>query len=148
MKICLACSAGGHLTEIRQLENFYKKFEHFFITVERSDTEELAKKERVFFIRDVSKNPAIFIKNFAKSLGILKKENPCVIISTGAGAVAPTILAARFLGIRMIFLESLARVKELSQTGKFAYRFADLFLVQWPELTKKYPHAKFWGAVI
>ena len=148
MKICLVCSAGGHLTEMRQLETAYKKYRHFFIVPERSDTIELSKKESVFFVPDVSKNPAVFVKNFILSKKILSKEKPHVLISTGAGAAMPALFAGKALGIKIIFIESLARTKDLSVSGKFAYKLADLFLVQWPELAKKYPKSKFWEAVI
>ena len=38
-------------------------------------------------------------------------------------------------------------VKELSLSGKIIYPFADLFLVQWKELSKKYKKAVYGGSV-
>ena len=146
MKICVASSAGGHLTEVLQLRSAYEKFQHFYILVKRDDSKWLAKKRKVYYVEDVRLNSKAFLKNFFSSVEILKKEQPDILISTGAGGALPSILAAKFLGVKIIFIESLARVTALSLTGKFVYPIADLFLVQWPQLAKG--KAKFWGAVI
>ena len=50
--ICLACSAGGHLAELRQLAPFYEKFGHFFVTFKRPDSEQLARTKTVFFVQN------------------------------------------------------------------------------------------------
>lgn len=136
------------MTEIRQLRDFYSKHKHFFIVVKRRDSEELAKKERVFFLEDIKNNISALARNFIVAWNVFSDEEPDVLISTGAGAALPVIFAAKSRGIKIIFLESLARVSSLSATGRFVYKIADLFLVQWPDLTKKHPKAKFWGAVV
>jgi len=45
--------------------------------------------------------------------------------------------------IKIIFIESFARVQTLSLSGKILYYFADRFLVQWPELRTKYPMSEY-----
>jgi len=53
-----------------------------------------------------------------------------------------------FLGKKIVFIESLSRVKNPSLTGKFLYPISDLFLVQWKSLLKKYgSKAKYGGKV-
>ena len=42
---------------------------------------------------------------------------------------------------KVIFVESMARVEDLSLSGKIAYRFADVFVVYWESLARKYPKA-------
>ncbi len=146
MKICIASSAGGHLKEVLQLHKVYEKFSHFYILVKRDDSIWLSKKRKVYYVEDVRREARSFLKNFYTSIRVLRKENPDLLISTGAGGALPTIFAAKILGIKIIFIESLARVSSLSITGKLVYGIADLFLVQWPQLAKG--RAKFWGAVI
>ncbi len=146
MRVCIASSAGGHLTEVLQLRKAYEKFPHFYIIVKRDDSAWLEKKRKVYYVEDVRRSAAAFSKNLFRSLEILKREKPDILISTGAGGALPAILAAKLLGVKIIFIESLARVSALSLTGKFVYPFANLFLVQWPQLAKG--KAKFWGAVI
>ena len=52
------------------------------------------------------------------------------------------------MGIRrpqIVYVESFARVKSLSVTGKLLYLFADRFIVQWPELARAYAKAEYHG---
>lgn len=89
-----------------------------------------------------------FIRNFILALKVLPKEKPDFIISTGAGISVPFIYVGRILGIVCVYLESLARVRTLSLSGKLVYPVVNTFLVQWPELADKYKKAKFQGQVI
>ncbi len=138
MKICLACSAGGHLTEVLQLALVYKKYDHFFITFKRKDSEDLSKTERVYFITDPKRNIIKLLKNIKESITILLREKPDVIITTGAGVVIPTCYIAKILGKKIIFIESFCRIFEKSFTGRLIYPIAGLFLIQWKELSGKY----------
>ncbi|WP_307816097.1 hypothetical protein [Thermobrachium celere] len=42
-------------------------------------------------------------------------------------------------------MESFAKVNTPNLSGKLIYPIADLFIVQWPELLKFYPKAKYLG---
>ena len=48
---------------------------------------------------------------------------------------------------KIIYVESIARTRKLSLSGKILYhlRIADLLMVQWQELTTLYPRTKFAG---
>ncbi|WP_191976308.1 hypothetical protein [Limosilactobacillus reuteri] len=48
---------------------------------------------------------------------------------------------------KVIYIESFARITTPSLTGKILYHFADLFIVQWKELLKVYPKAKYFGGI-
>jgi UDP-N-acetylglucosamine:LPS N-acetylglucosamine transferase len=132
------CSAGGHLTELIQLKEVYEQYDHFFITLKRQDTIDLAKKEKVYFISDPERNPIKFIANLFQSFWILIKEKPNIILSTGAGMAIPVCYIGKIFRSKIIFIESFCRIKEPSLTGKIIYPIADLFLVQWREQLKKY----------
>ena len=43
------------------------------------------------------------------------------------------------------WFESIARVRTLSLSGRLLLHVADHFLVQWPQLTQRYPKARFIG---
>ena len=45
--------------------------------------------------------------------------------------------------IKFVYVESLARVRTLSLTGKLVYPLTDVFLVQWPSLLDRYPDAVY-----
>lgn len=146
-KICLACSAGGHLTEMLQLKEFYSKYDHFFVTFKRPDTESLAKKEKVFFVQLPRRNLISTLRNFSQSYKIIKKEKPDLIISTGADSGLVTSLVAKLMGKKVVFIESFCRPSKPGLSGKIAYHFADLFIYQWKEMGKFYPRGIYAGSI-
>lgn len=150
VKICLACSAGGHLTEMLHLKPCYSKHPHFFLTFKRQDTSELAKAERTHFVADPGRSPVALLRCVAQSLSVLLKERPDVVISTGAGVAIPACYIAKFLlGAKVVFVESFCRIEEPSFSGRIVYPIANLFLVQWPEMLRRYgENAVYRGAIV
>jgi len=150
IKICLTCSAGGHLTELLFLKKCYSKYPRFFITFKREDTAEIAKQEKVYFVEDPKRNIIKLLKSVFQTLSVLLKENPDVVISTGAGVGVVTCYVAKlFLGSQIIFLESFCRIEEPSLSGRLVYPISDMFFVQWKEMLEQYgERAIFRGAVI
>lgn len=135
MKICLICSPGGHLTELSQLKNAWKGYEHFYITFKEETSKYL---KNVYYITDPKRSPLKLFKNFFQSLKILIKENPDVLITTGGGIAVPGCYIGKFLGKKIIYIESFCRTENPSLTGKLLYPVSDIFLVQWRKLLKKY----------
>lgn len=146
-KICLTCSAGGHLTELLQLRESWKGHQHFFVSDERLNAIDLAKKEKVLFVACPRRNPALLALNFLQSMGIFLREKPDFVVSTGADTAIPICLIARLFGKKVAFIESFCRVKEPSLSGKIMYGIANLFLVQWKENKKFFPKAEYAGSV-
>ena len=149
-KLCLICSAGGHLAEMSHLKKCYSKYPRFFITFERVDTKNLSKKERVYFIEDPGRSPIKFIRSLFQGFDVLKKERPDVMLSTGAGvAVGPCYMAKIFLKSKVIFLESFCRTEAPSLSGRLMYPVSDLFFVQWKNLLRNYgKKAIYRGAIV
>lgn len=88
------------------------------------------------------------------SLGIIAHHQPALILTNGPGTCVPICLSAllfRILGIchnRIVFIESLCRVKSLSLTGLILYRLVDDFFVQWDGLKERYPRAIYLGRLV
>ncbi len=147
MNVLLTCSAGGHLTEMRQLENFYRDIPHFFVTFYRGDTQSLAKSEKVYFIERPARNPLKTIKAFFQAWNIIMREKPALVISTGADVTVPVCLAAKLNGIPFVFSESFCRVTSPGITGKILSPIADYVFFQWKELEKFYPSGIYAGSI-
>lgn len=148
MKICVICSAGGHLTEVLQVREAFENYSHFFVTFNRADVKHKLKRKKVYFICDPKRSPLKFLKNFIQSLKIFLREKPDVIISTGAGMALPMLFIAKIFGKKIIYIESMAAVYKPSFTGRVAYYLADLFIIQWEHLKKYYPRAVCGGVLI
>lgn len=50
--------------------------------------------------------------------------------------------------IKIVYVESICRVKTMSLSGKIVYQIADRFVVQWSLLKEKYPRAKYMGILV
>ena len=146
-KILLACSAGGHLAEMRQLAPFYSKYPHVFITFKRPDTEDLAKNETVFFVERPARNPIATLRCIGQTWKILRREKPDMVIATGADVSVPACLLAKIMGKKIVFIESFCRPVRPGISGRIVYRFADLFIYQWKALAKFYPKGIYGGSI-
>ncbi|KAI0058090.1 oligosaccharide biosynthesis protein Alg14 like protein [Artomyces pyxidatus] len=77
-----------------------------------------------------------------------------VLIFNGPGTCFVLCLAAflnRFLGLpspRMIYIESFARVKSLSLTGKLLRPIVDSFVVQWPDVLADGRRGAYYGWLV
>jgi len=147
MKICLAASAGGHLTELLQLEKAWAEKEHFYVTDSRTNGLDLAKKHKTFFLTCPRRNPLKLLLNSIQALGLFLSERPDIVISTGADTAIPFCLIAKLFRKKVLFIESFCRIKKPSLSGKIMYCFSDLFLVQWKENLEFFPKAEFEGGV-
>lgn len=149
MKLVLVCSAGGHFYELYTLRGVWQRYPHFWATFAQEDTRDLLAEERVYFTyHPTNRHLMNLLRNFALALRLLRRERPDVLISTGAGVSVPFIYAAKLLHIRTIYIESLARITDLSLSGKLVYPIVDRFYVQWPQLAVRYKRAHYAGRVI
>jgi hypothetical protein len=57
-------------------------------------------------------------------------------------------MTARVLGAKIVWVDSIANVEQLSMSGRVIRPFSSLVLTQWPELVGKYKNVEYVGAVI
>lgn len=150
MKVCFTASSGGHLVEISQLKELTEKFNSFLVT-EYCENEGIGFCDKVYFLNQVNRKELFFVPKFIKmfwrSYKILKKENPDIIISTGALMTYPFCVLGKVLGKKIVYIESFARTQNGSLTGRLVYPFADVFIVQWKKLKKVYPKSIYLGGI-
>lgn len=153
MKIGFAASSGGHLEEIRCLREIAGGADSFLVT---EQTESQADPgggftKRTYYLPQINRKEKHFIRHFAVMLGdaakILEAERPDILISTGALMAAPFCLIGKLRKIKIVYIESFARIDGPSLTGKIVYPIADLFIVQWEEMLRFYPKAQYQGGI-
>ena len=151
--MCLIGGAGGHLRELLPIASELKKnsIDFFFVTTDTPFTKGM---ERTYLAKLIGNDlPRLLVSNVIniyRALVIIKKESPNVVITTGPEfGIAYLLLGKVRNGALTIFVESLCRMSGPSSTGKLAWPFADVFLVQWTEALSEAPKkAAFWGRVI
>jgi len=151
MKICFAASSGGHLVEISRLAGIAEGRECFLIT-EKSDFHDETFLENVYYVNQINRKQITFIPCFIKLFfqcrGILNKEKPDCVITTGALMGYAAALAGKSLRKKIIYIESFARIDTASLTGRLIYPVADLFIVQWEEGEKLFPNSVCGGPIL
>lgn len=145
--VCVVCSAGGHLSEALAAISLIDA-ECYFVTFNEPHVRSRLANYEVYYVVDPHKSIRLYIKNAFQSLLIYLRKRPTVVITTGAGIALATCLIAKLAGARIIVVESGARVTTLSRTGRLLYPIADVFVVQWQSLLKRYPRAKYGGPLL
>lgn len=150
-KVCLISSSGGHFEQLMMLKQLEEKFDVFIVTEKTYYNKD--NKNIKYFLPQVNRKEKFFmlkmIKIYFKSLKILKKEKPDVIISTGVLSTIPMLYLGHKKRKKVIYIESFAKISDPTQTGKFVYNhnLADRFYVQWESMLKFYPNAIFKGGI-
>jgi len=147
MKVCVVSSCGGHLTEVRCLKSAYGAYEHFYVLNDKALLPP-DMQGRTYFITH-SERDWKFLVNLWEAFQILRRERPQLILSTGAGPAVPFALAGRFLfRIRVVFVETITRIKRPSLTGRIMYRLTNEFFYQWESLRPYFPKGRFGGPLV
>jgi beta-1,4-N-acetylglucosaminyltransferase len=72
------------------------------------------------------------IRNLPFAWRTIRRLDPNVILSTGAGVAVPFFLVGKLLRRRLVYVESFTRTQSGSLSGRLVYPLADEFFVQWP----------------
>ena len=147
-KICLISSSGGHFEQIQQLKAVREKYNCYYVLPKSKVFLKMTQKK--YLLGNVTRKTKIeyfftYSRAFVQQFFVFLKEKPDIVITTGAGFAIPTSLYAHIFKKKLIYIESFARRESLNVTGKFLYKYADLFVVQWEELLKYYPKAIYGG---
>lgn len=143
IKIMYLSSVGGHLDQLLKIANYLKIKNSIFIVNDRTDLDRIMIGKTIR-ITHAERNWKQII-NFIEALFYICKYRPQFLISTGASPAIPFSLAAKIIGTKIIFIESLSRVYSPSLSGKIMYHLSDQFYIQWAALKKFFPKSLFYG---
>lgn len=149
-RICLACSAGGHLRELQlAIGSIPHDYSCYWLTLKTTSTTAFMKdKEHVFLTNFQPAKKWTLIANCLQAIFWLMVKRPKVIVTTGAGVTVPTVFfAKKLLKAKIVFINSAADVTHASKTPVWIEKYADLFLVQWEEMKEIFPNATCCGVL-
>ena len=151
IKICFAASTGGHFEQLMMLKPLMEKYDSFILTEKTSYSVNKTGKIKLYQVNQVNRKEKLFLIemmiNAIKSLIIYIKERPKIVITTGVLAMIPICLITKIFGGKLIYIESFAKINSPTLTGKFLYKYADRFYVQWESMLKFYPKAIYKGGI-
>ena len=154
-RVMFISSTGGHFSELMKLEPLFKKYKVTIVTESSKNNKKIKetyKKYKIHFLLKRSNIKLIyFLKLFINcfiSLFYFIKYRPQYIVSTGAHTAGPMLCIGKIFKSKIVFIETMANITTPTKTGKYVYKFADLFIVQWEEMLKVYPNAVYGGWII
>ena len=153
-RVLFISSTGGHLSEMLQLKELFKKYDYFIITEKTKSNIKLKQKykDRISYLVYGTKDhllsyPFKLLYNCFKSLFLYFKIHPDYIITTGAHTAGPMCCLGKIFGSKIIYIETFANMNTKTVTGRLIYLFADKFIVQWESMKEFYPNAVYWGGI-
>lgn len=150
VKICLACSPGGHWRQMQlAIGSIPNDYDCYWLTFKIKSTEVAMRNKEHVFLRDVQMHKKwTLIINAIQSLFWLIIKRPNVVISTGAGVAVPTIFfAKKIFNAKVIYITSAANVTDCSRTPIWAEKYSDVFYIQWEEMKTLFPNATYIGVL-
>lgn len=164
--VMFACSEGGHFSQMMALSELFGKYDSILVTDNVRATKRMpalseigdiivatgmAKKRKEVTGKESSNRwfyLSGYLSLFNECRKIYSRYRPKVIVSTGSNIAVPLFLLGWIYGSKLIFVETRAKVYAKSLTGILIGRFADHIFVQWPEMLKLYPKAKYCGTLV
>jgi UDP-N-acetylglucosamine:LPS N-acetylglucosamine transferase len=149
LKVGLVASAGGHLVELLKIAGPCIGPRTFAVTTSEVVKNAFEGAVRTYVVGECNRQHLFrVILVVLRCARILLRERPDVIVSTGAAVGCVTCLLAKILGAKVVWLDSITNVNRPSLSGRLVRPFADLFLVQWPELTQGRRGVEYAGTAV
>lgn len=145
-RVLFVSSAGGHLSQLLQLEPWWRQHDRRWVTFDLPDARsKLAGEDMVAAYYPTTRNVFNMSRNYRLARKQLSEWQPDVVISNGAGAAVPFFVEAHRRGIPTVYLEVYDRIDSRTLTGRMVKRFTTEFCVQWPEQQALYPNSTLVG---
>jgi UDP-N-acetylglucosamine:LPS N-acetylglucosamine transferase len=147
-RILAVASAGGHWVQLARLSEAFADSDTLYVTTVAGETAPSGDRP-VAKITDASRNEPwrIVLAIFQLAL-LMLRFRPEAVVTTGAAPGYIALRLARLRGCRTVWLDSIANAEQISLSAKLARPYADLWLTQWEELSRKTPGLQYWGQVL
>ncbi len=133
--------------QLQRLRPAFEGFETSYVSMFPSYADQVA-GSRYYMVPDASRfDLKSFLPVFLKALGIVLRERPRAIVTTGSAPMLAFILLGRLIGARTLWIDSIANSERMSSSGRLAKRLAHRVISQWPEVAEK-EGVECWGAIL
>jgi UDP-N-acetylglucosamine:LPS N-acetylglucosamine transferase len=145
-RVLAISSAGGHWEQLMLIRDAFDGYDVVYAVTnpavaERSGVAAIA-------IPDFNaKQPFNTLLGGLKIAGLVLRLKPDLVISTGAAPGLAAVATAKAIGVKTIWVDSVANAHRLSLSGRLAGRIVDLCLTQWQHLAKP-DGPRYGGAVL
>nr|WP_319570161.1 hypothetical protein [uncultured Draconibacterium sp.] len=134
-KIVAISSQGGHWVQMKRLLPAFDDSELVLISTFEIEPILQENTDRYYSVVDASRwNKLKLIKQALQVFYIVIKENPDLVISTGASVGIWAIGAGMLVRAKTVWIDSIANYSRISLSGKLAQYISSFHLTQWPHL--------------
>ena len=148
-KVCFAASSGGHFEQLMMLKPLMDKYDSFVVT--EKTKYQAGSREKTYFLPQINRQETGFVPKLlwimVKSFMIFLKERPDVVVCTGVLAMLPLCVLCKLFKKKLVYIESFAKVNTPTQSGRFLYKYADRFYIQWESMKEVFPNAIYLGGI-
>jgi UDP-N-acetylglucosamine:LPS N-acetylglucosamine transferase len=138
MKILAAASIGGHWVQLLHLIPPSGSTREVVYLSTHPKCVSMVPGHVYYTMKDFSRwDFYLLFPAFVRAIRIVAKEKPDMAVSTGAAPGIITLLAAKLLGRKTVWIDSVANVHGLSLSGRLASLFVTRTYTQWPHLAGK-----------
>ncbi len=149
LRIALVASSGGHLSELLKLSDAWQGRDVFYVVTTDVVKKRLGTNKCVYVVGECNRERLWrVIKSFWYCFYAMCRERPSVVLSTGAAVGCLCCFIGRLFGAKVIWVDSITNVDQMSLSGRMVRHVADLCIVQWPELVQVYPGTEYMGNII
>jgi UDP-N-acetylglucosamine:LPS N-acetylglucosamine transferase len=145
--VLLVCSGGGHWVQMSKLLPAFDRRKVKVATVDTSARSQFPLYDFVAVPDFNRSEPFKIIKGFFQIFKIVYQSQASFVISTGAAPGLLGLAAAKLMGKKTLWIDSIANPKQISLSGRIAAYFVDELLTQWPDLSKD-TKAKYKGRIV
>lgn len=147
-QLLLVCSTGGHLLQLLALRKAWEGFSRLWVSFDAGDTRTLLADEEVVWAHSpTNRNLPNLLRNVVLAFRVVGRTRPRVVVTTGAGVAVPFAWVGRLFGARIVYVETLTRIHRPSLSYRMTAPIVSRTYVQWPELQRALPRARFRGNV-
>ena len=147
--VMLVASTGGHLAQLLVLRPWWEQHRRTWVTFDKADARStLAGEDVVHAFHPTTRNAGNALRNLRLAHQVLRRVQPDLLVSTGAGVALPFFAIARSMGIPSVYLEVYDRVDSATLTGRLCRPLATAFCVQWPDQLQQYAGAELVGNLL
>ncbi|UKK49460.1 oligosaccharide biosynthesis protein Alg14 [Prevotella sp. E9-3] len=142
-KVMAVASIGGHWIQLLRIARPMEEHYDMLYVSTHPKCATMVEGQKFYQTTDFSRSDAWrLIPSFFKAIRIILREKPDAIITTGAAPGLVFLMAGKLIGIKTIWIDSIANAVHLSASGRMASRFASRTYTQWKDLaTEKIQYA-------
>jgi UDP-N-acetylglucosamine:LPS N-acetylglucosamine transferase len=146
-RLLAIASGGGHWIELLRLRPAFAGWDTAYVSMFDNYVSEVP-GARYYTVPDASRfDKLAFPKVAIKALGIMLKERPHAIVTTGSAPMLCFLLLGKLMGTKTLWIDSIAQTEEMSSSGKLAKKLATQAICQWPNVAE-HEGLESWGAVL